>query len=66
MTVEYKLAYDGAEIDERLRKVDEIDDLKELVGTTKVSEQIEAAVVKIYTQASEPANAPNGSIWIKI
>ena len=48
-----------------------IDNLKSLVGDTKVSEQIEDAIGEttaddfgIYVQATEPTNAVAGDIWI--
>ena len=48
-----------------------IDNLKSLVGDTKVSEQIEGAIGEttaddfgIYVQATEPTNAIAGDIWI--
>lgn len=44
---DYKLSYTANEIDERLGKVDEIDSLKDLVGTTPVSQQINSAVEKV-------------------
>lgn len=47
MATEYKLSYTASDINERLGKVGEIDTLKNLVGTTPVSEQISAAIADI-------------------
>ena len=41
---EYKLSYTASEIDQRLEKVDEIDSLKNLVGTRSVASQINSAI----------------------
>lgn len=44
MSNEYKLSYTAPDINERLGKVDEIDVLKDLVGTTSVANQISNAL----------------------
>lgn len=51
MATEYKLSYTASQINERLGKAGEIDSLKNLVGTTPVSEQISKAIgnVKVET-----------------
>lgn len=41
---EYKLSYTAQDIDERLRKVDEINSLRNLVGIKSVKEQINEAI----------------------
>lgn len=50
---EYKLSYTASEINEKLGKVDDIDSLKSLVGTTSVSEQISDALVDINDKLSD-------------
>ena len=53
MAIEYKLPYTANDINERLRKVNEIDSLKSLVGTTPVSEQINAAIEDVKVETDE-------------
>ena len=54
MATEYKLSYTASEINEKLGKVNEIDSLKNLVGTKSVTEQISTAIenVKVKTDTT--------------
>ena len=48
MATEYKFPYTASEINEKFRKIDELD-----IGSNK-----------IYTQNEEPADAPDGTLWV--
>ena len=66
---EYKLKYSASDLNARLEKVAEIDPLKELVGTTSVSEQIASAADQIMiTVGSQqiPLSTVLGTYSLKI
>lgn len=63
MANEYKLSYTASDINQRLGKVDEIDSLKNLVGTTSVADQISNAIENIEVENYEhPSTHPASMI----
>lgn len=63
MATEYKLSYTASDINERLRKVNDIDSLKALVGNTSVSDQISDAIENLEIDTYEhPATHPASMI----
>lgn len=57
MATEYKLSYTASDIDRRLGKVDEIDSLKNLVGTTPVADQISESLLNSQADWNQTDNA---------
>lgn len=43
---------------------DELARLNEMIGGSPVSDQIAEAIVEVYVQAEEPADAQTGTLWV--